>query len=408
MIAGARRLGPPDDGQWMKAILIILDSVGIGAAPDADLFGDAGSATLPHLAAAVGGLKAPVLASMGMGNIPALVPDGLPIAGMNPADKPIASFGAMQPVSDGKDTITGHWEIGGLEIRPGFHLFPPAFPSFPAELTDSFQKRTGRAIIGNKAASGTVIIEELGPAHMRSGAWIAYTSADSVFQIAAHEKIIPLPELYRGCETARELCDRYRVGRVIARPFVGKPGAFTRTENRRDYAYKPSEPTILERLLNGGIPVYAVGKIEDIFAHRGITESIHTGNNHSSQALVTRWTQEKKDGLIIANFVDFDMQYGHRRDAAGYARALCETDAWLGEYLPLLTKDDVLIMTADHGNDPTFRGTDHTREDVPLLVYRKGTQGRSLGIRKGFFDVAQSLASFFGIPAIPRGTSFLP
>jgi len=391
----------------MKAVLIVLDSIGVGAAPDAAQYEDAGAATLPHLAAAVGGLRAPVLQSMGLGNIPELIPGGLPVPGLAPALKPIASYGAMQEVSEGKDTVTGHWEIAGLEIKPGFHLFPPGPPSFPPEMLQEFARRTRRAVIGDKAASGTAIIDELGPEHMRTGAWIVYTSADSVFQIAAHEEIIPIPELYRGCEIARELCDRLRVGRVIARPFVGRPGAFKRTENRRDYAFKPTEPTILERLTQAGIPVFAVGKIEDIYAHRGITETIHTGNNQTSQELVARWTREKKDGLIMANFIDFDMLYGHRRDAAGYAAAIRQTDAWRETYLPMLTRDDVLILTADHGNDPTYKGSAHTREYVPLLVYRPGRDGANLGIRRGFFDIAQSLASFFRIQAIPNGVSFL-
>lgn len=391
----------------MKAILIVLDSVGIAPAPDADTYGDAGAATLPHIAKAVGGLSIPVMQSMGLGNIPALLPDGLPILGVPPTPHPSALFGAMQEMSDGKDTITGHWEIAGLEIRPGFRIFPPDYPSFPSELVEAFEKRTGRKIIGNKAASGTAIIEELGAEHMRTGSWIAYTSADSVFQIAAHEEVIPLAELYHACEIARELCDPYKVGRVIARPFVGKPGAFKRTENRRDYAFKPSEPTILELLTQHGIPVYAVGKIEDIYAHRGITESAHTGNSRASQEQVARWTREKKEGLIFANFIDFDMLYGHRRDVQGYAKAIQQTDQWLGEYLPLLEKDDLLILTADHGNDPTYRGSDHTREIVPLLAYRPGQGGGTVGVRKGYYDIAQALAHVFGIPPLRRGVSFI-
>lgn len=391
----------------MKAILIILDSVGIGSAPDAAKYGDAGSATLPHIAERVGGLKLPTLQSMGLGNIPALLKEGKPIKGVAPVEKPLASYGAMQEVSDGKDTVTGHWEIAGLEINPGFHLFPLDYPSFPPELVEEFEKRTGRKIIGNKAASGTVIIDELAEEHMRTGAWIAYTSADSVFQLAAHEEIIPIAEQYRGCEIAREICDRYKVGRVIARPFVGKPGAFKRTENRRDFAFKPEEPTILERLKDAGVPVYAVGKIEDIFAHRGITESSHTGNNITSQEQVAAWTREKPKGFIFTNYIDFDMLFGHRRDAEGYARSLEQTDQWLAGYLPTLGKDDVVIITADHGNDPTYKGSDHTRECVPLIVYQPGRPGKNLGVRVGFYDIAQSLASFFGIDPMPRGVSFL-
>ena len=392
----------------MKAFLIILDSVGIGSAPDAAEYGDAGAATLPHLAAAAGGLKVPTLQKMGLGNIPALLnprPGG-EILGVPPEKSPTASWGAMREMSDGKDTITGHWEIAGLEVDPGFHNFPFE-NSFPPDLIAAFEKQTGHKLIGNKAASGTAILDELGPEHMRTGALICYTSADSVFQIAAHEEVVPVPELYRYCEIARRLCDPLRVGRVIARPFVGQPGAFKRTEHRKDFAYQPAEKTILELLQARGIPVYAVGKIEDIYCHRGITESIHTGNNADSQALVAKWTQEKKSGLIVANFIDYDMVYGHRRDAKGYAHSLELTDQWLAGYLPLLQEGDLLILTADHGNDPTFKGTDHTREYVPLLVYHPGEPAECLGIRRGFYDIAQSLARFFSIPAISRGASFV-
>lgn len=391
----------------MKAIVIVLDSVGIGEAPDAAAFGDAGCATLPHLAAAVGGIKAPTFEAMGLGNIQKLLPKGKEIAGVKAVKKPLASFAAMEEVSVGKDTITGHWEFAGLEINPGFTNFPLDFPSFPADLLKAFEKETGRGTIGNKGASGTAILDELGEEHMKTGKWIVYTSADSVFQIAAHNDIVPLQELYKACEIARRLCDPLRVGRIIARPFVGRPGAFKRTHDRKDYAYEPTEPTILERLKDAGVPVYAVGKIEDIYVHRGITESVHTGNNVTSQAQVEKFTKEKKDGLIFANYIDFDMVYGHRRDARGYADSIEQTDQWLKGYLPMLTEEDMLIITADHGNDPTFKGTDHTREYVPLLAYRKGYPGKSLGIRKGFYDIAQTLADFFGIGAVPRGKSWL-
>lgn len=391
----------------MKAIVIVLDSVGIGEAPDAADFGDVGAATLPHLAEAAGGIKAPTFEAMGLGNIQKLLPKGKPIAGVKPVEKPLASFAAMEEVSIGKDTITGHWEFAGLEINPGFTNFPLDFPSFPDELLKAFEKQTGRGTIGNKSASGTAILDELGEEHMKTGKWIVYTSADSVFQIAAHNDIVPLQELYKACEIARKLCDPLRVGRIIARPFVGQPGAFTRTHDRKDYAFEPTEPTILERLKDAGVPVYAVGKIEDIYVHRGITESVHTGNNVTSQAQVEKFTKEKKDGLIFANYIDFDMVYGHRRDAVGYAKSIEQTDEWLKGYLPMLSEDDMLIITADHGNDPTFKGTDHTREYVPLLVYRKGQPGQSLGIRKGFYDIAQTLADFFKISPMPRGKSWL-
>lgn len=391
----------------MRAILIVLDSVGIGHAPDAREYGDEGAATLPHIAAAVGGLKLPTLESLGLGNILPMTGQPLSIPGVSPVERPLASFGAMQELSQGKDTITGHWEIGGLLLQPGFHLFPPGPPSFPKELVEEFERRTGRKMIGDKSASGVGIIDELGARSMQENCWIVYTSADSVFQIAANIDVIPLPELYRACEIARELCDPYRVGRVIARPFRGRPGAFQRTEDRRDYAFQPSEPTILERLHRSGVPVYAVGKIEDIFAHRGITESDHTGNNLASQKTVERFAREAQRGFIFANYIDFDMLYGHRRDPRGYAECLRQTDAWLKGFLPTLRADDVLIITADHGNDPTYKGTDHTREIVPLLVYRPGRPGVTLGLRHGYFDIAQSVARFFGIDPLPRGVSFL-
>ncbi len=390
----------------MRALLIILDSVGIGAAPDAAEYNDAGANTLAHLALAGGGLRLPTLQSMGLGNIPALFASGEPIAGVPPAREPRAAYGAMRETSKGKDTTVGHWEIAGLELKKGFHLFPPGPPSFPANLVQDFETRTGRRLIGNKAASGVAIIDELGPRQMRDGDWIVYTSADSVLQIAAHEESIPLPELYRACEIARELCDRYPIGRVIARPYTGRPGAFQRTENRRDYSYPPPEATLLDRLVGAGIAVQAVGKIEDIFAHRGITQAYHTGNNHDSEARVMDLVRREVPGLVIANFIDFDMLYGHRRDATGYARALEETDGFFKRLLPLLNRADLLIVTADHGNDPTFTGTDHTREYVPVLAYRTGQPGKSLGVRQGFFDVAQTLASHFGIQPLPRGAAF--
>jgi len=391
----------------MKAILVIFDSVGIGAAPDAADFGDAGSATLPHLAETVGGISLPTLQSMGLGNIPGMLTDGIAIPGVAECMNPIASFGAMEEVSDGKDTITGHWEIAGLEINPGFHVFPPDVPSFPKELINAFEEQTGRKTIGHKASSGIAILDELGEEHMKTGSWIVYTSADSVFQIAAHEEIVSVPELYKGCDIARKLCDSYKVGRVIARPFIGKPGAFIRTENRRDFAYTPEEKTILEIIKDASIPVYAVGKIEDIYAHRGITESNHTGNTKASEEIVSKWTVEKENGFIMANYIDFDMLYGHRRDPEGYANAMIQSDKWLASYLPLLKEDDILIITADHGNDPTYAGTDHTREYVPLIVYQPGKPGKNLGIRNGFYDIAQSLATFFNLPPITRGVSFL-
>ena len=389
-----------------RAIVIILDSVGIGAAPDAAEFGDAGANTLLHIAERVGGLALNCLQKMGLGNIPNLIAPGSSIPGVPPVKTPLASYGAMREVSRGKDTTTGHWEMAGLVLKEGFRLFANE-QSFPPALIRAFAAETGREIIGNKAASGTAIIEELGARQMATGAWIVYTSADSVFQIAAHEQVIPLWELYRGCEIARRLCNPYRIGRVIARPYTGNPGSFQRTANRRDYSFPLPEPTVLDHLTAAGIPVTAVGKIEDIFAGRGLARSWHTAGNAASQAKVAELIRQNTAGLIIANFIDFDMLYGHRRDPLGYARALTATDAFLETMLANLARPDLLIITADHGNDPAFHGTDHTREYVPLLVYRPGDQGASLGIRNGFYDVAQSLAAYFEIRPLGRGKSFL-
>ncbi len=391
----------------MKVILIVLDSVGIGAAPDAADYGDAGANTLGHIAqASPGGLRLPHLQRLGLGNIPALLPDGQPLAGVPPAGAPAADYGAMREISVGKDTTTGHWEIAGLRLPEGFTLFPPGPPSFPEKLTGEFSRRTGRGILGNKAASGTAIIEELGGRQMQTGDWIIYTSADSVMQIAAHEEVIPPEELYRGCAIARELCNPLRVGRVIARPFIGRPGGFERTARRRDFSLPPPEPFVMERLTAAGQPVAMIGKLEDIYAGRGLTQSFHTGNNRDSQQKVLELAAAQPSGMIMANFIDFDMLYGHRRDAAGYARALEQTDSFFGELLPRLGADDRLIVTADHGNDPTFTGTDHTREYVPLLVYRPNGPGKALGIRQGFFDIARTLADWFNLPPWPRGRSF--
>lgn len=388
-----------------RAILIVLDSVGIGEAPDADDYGDVGSATLQHTASAVGGLSLPVMESMGLGNIPGLI-NRPPIAGVRPVEHPSALFAAMQEKSEGKDTITGHWEIAGLDLNPGFHLFP-AENSFPPELLATLSRETGHPLLGNKAASGTAILNELGEQSLRETALIVYTSADSVLQIAAHVDAIPLSELYRACEIGRRLCDPLRVGRVIARPFSGTPDAFIRTQDRRDFAYQTNEPTILQRIQEAGITTYAVGKIEDIFAGRGIDRSVHTGDNLSSQAQVLTDLETLEHGLIFANFIDFDMLYGHRRDPTGYARALEQTDHYLGQLIAGLHENDLLLITADHGNDPTFPGTDHTREFVPLLAYRKGLPGGSAACRQGYYDIAQTLSDFFELPPHVRGTSFL-
>ncbi len=392
----------------MRAFVIVLDSVGIGEAPDAADYGDAGAATLAHTAQAVGGLSLPVMQSYGLGNIPEIT-GGLPIAGVAPSEQPIASFGAMQEQSVGKDTTTGHWEIAGLQLDKGLHLFPQAYPSFPPELLAEFEERTGRGILGNKAASGTAIIAELGKQQIETGKWIVYTSADSVMQIAAHEKYIPLEELYNACRIARDICNRYAVGRVIARPFLGEPGNFTRTENRRDFSYPLPEPSILSILSKNGFDVITVGKLDDIFPDSGITESHHVENNLDAEKATLELARNHPTtpgAFIFVNLIDFDMLYGHRRNPQGYAKSLEKTDAFLAKLQPLLKDDDLLIITADHGNDPTFSGTDHTREFVPVLVYSPALPPKNLGIRHGFYDIAQTLAHHFKINPIKRGKSF--
>lgn len=391
----------------MKAFLLVLDSVGIGAAPDAGDYGDTGANTLAHIGQAAGKLKLPTLESLGLGRIPALLPGGLPIPGVAAVPQPLGGFGAMRERSHGKDTTTGHWEMAGLLMEKGFHVFPAAHPSFPESLIREFERRTGRASLGNKAASGLAIIDELGPRQMAEGSWIVYTSADSVFQIAAHEEIIPLPELYEGCRIARELCNPYVVGRVIARPYIGRPGAFRRTENRRDFSYPLPEPTVLDQLASRGIRVITVGKLDDIFAGSGITESFHVENNPDAEADLMKLAGRPDSFFCFANLIDFDMLYGHRRDAIGYAAALERTDRFLAEFLKRLAPSDLVMITADHGNDPTFKGSDHTREYVPLLTWGAGQTSKELGIRDGFYDLGQTVAAFFKIPPMSRGVGFL-
>lgn len=390
----------------MKCFIIVLDSVGIGEAPDAADYGDTGASTLSHIAEAVGGLDLPVMQKMGLGNIPSIT-HGLAIRGVDANSAPIASYGALQEVSRGKDTTTGHWEMAGIELTEGFYVFPHDHPSFPEELVEEFEARTGRMMLGNKAASGIAIIEELGERQIKEGAWIVYTSADSVFQIAANEDVIPLEELYSACRIARELCNKYRVGRVIARPFIGKPGSFKRTENRHDYSCHIPGGTIFHQLDAEGITSITVGKLDDIFTGAPISRSIHMENNRDAQKALLDIASGSEKGFIFANLIDFDMLYGHRRDPKGYASALAETDRFLGQFLQNLTDDDIVMITADHGNDPTFKGSDHTREYVPLLSYQPGRPGRNLGIRKGFYDLAQSVASFFRTPPMRYGKSFL-
>lgn len=381
-----------------RVVLIILDSVGAGALPDADRYGDAGSNTLANTARAVGGLRLPNMGRMGLGRI-------TDILGVPPDPAPIGAFGRMAEASAGKDTTIGHWELMGIHSpRP-----LPTYPNgFPRDLMRRFEQAIGRETLGNYPASGTEIIKELGEEHMRTGKPIVYTSADSVFQIAAHEDVIPIEELYAMCRTARALLTgEHNVGRVIARPFVGEPGHFTRTERRRDFSAPPPAPTVLDHLTQAGIPVIAVGKIEDIFAGQGITEAVHTKDNADGMDQTLAYMERVERGLIFANLVDFDMVYGHRNNAEGYARALEAVDARLPEFRARLRSGDVLILTADHGCDPTTPSTDHSREYVPLLIAGPHVRaGVDLGTRAAFADVGATIADWFGVRGTGFGTSF--
>jgi phosphopentomutase len=386
--------------RFSRAVVVILDSLGIGELPDAAAFGDAGAATLQHIAEAVPGFSLPNLERMGLGRI-------APIVGVPPAQNPSGYGGKMAERSVGKDTTTGHWELAGLVVKEAFSLFPHGFPP---EIVEPFVARTGRGILGNKTASGTQILDELGEEHLRTGKWILYTSADSVFQLAAHEQKIPLEELYQACRQARALLDPYRVGRVIARPFVGQPGAFERTYNRHDFSFLPDGPTVLDALVAQGIEVTGVGKIPDIFAGVGISRSLPTHGNADGMAQTEALIDKGVEGLIFTNLVDFDMNYGHRRDPQGYARALEGFDRWLPSLLLKLGPQDLLIVTADHGCDPTYLAhTDHTREYVPVLVFSpRFSRGGDLGVRSSFADVAATLAAALGVPWNGPGTSLLP
>jgi phosphopentomutase len=384
-----------------RVILIVLDSVGIGALPDAAEYGpdDAISNTLANTARAVGGLHLPHLAEIGLGNI-------LPIEGVPPAEHPKGAYGRMAEGSKGKDTTTGHWEIAGLCSPKPLPTYPNGFP---IEIIAEFERQIGRKTLGNYAASGTVIIQQLGDEHVRTGYPIVYTSADSVFQTAAHEQAIPLPELYRICEIARHImAGEHNVGRVIARPFVGPAnGVYVRTENRRDFSAQPPHPTVLDRLKAAGKRVMAVGKIEDIFAHRGITDVIHSTNNMAGIDATLRFVHDSESGLVFANLVDLDMLYGHRNDPRGYADALEAIDARVPKLEAEMRASDVLFFTADHGNDPTTASTDHSREYVPLLAFGAQVRpGTNLGTRATFADLGATIADLLGIGAIPVGTSF--
>lgn len=381
--------------------VIVLDSVGIGEAPDAHLFGDEGAHTLGHIGERMGGLTLPNMARLGLSNIE-------PIQGVPKASNPIGFYGKMQEASVGKDTMTGHWEIMGLHIDKPFKVYPNGFP---IQLIEQLEERTGRKVIGNKPASGTAILDELGEEHMETGAIIVYTSADPVLQIAAHEEVIPLEELYTICEIARELTmePEFLVGRVIARPFLGSPGHFTRTTNRHDYAIKPFEPTVLNSLKDAHLDVIAIGKIYDIYNGEGITESQRTVSNMDGVNRLLDVMKKDFHGLSFTNLVDFDALFGHRRDPIGYGKALEEFDERLPEIVAAMEQEDLLIITADHGNDPVHKGTDHTREYVPLLVYSPAfDKGGPLRLCDSFADVGATIADNFTVKMPTHGLSFLP
>ncbi|MFJ7667454.1 phosphopentomutase [Lysinibacillus sp. NPDC097195] len=385
---------------FKKIHVVVMDSVGIGEAPDAAKFGDVGAHTLGHIAEKMNGLTMPNMESFGLANIE-------PLQGLQAVEAPKAYYGKMQEASVGKDTMTGHWEIMGLNIDKPFKVYPEGFP---AELIAELEQRTGRKVLCNKPASGTQVIDDFGQEHMDTGAIIVYTSADPVLQIAAHEEIIPLDELYKICEIARELTlqPEYLVGRVIARPFIGTPGNFTRTPNRHDYALKPFGRTTMNALKDAGLDVIAIGKISDIFNGEGVTDAVRTKNNMDGMDQFAQVARRDFHGMSFLNLVDFDANFGHRRDPLGYGHALQEFDARLPEILEAMTEDDLLMITADHGNDPTFPGTDHTREYVPLIVYSPRFKGGSeLALRETFADIAATVAENFNVEAPPFGKSFL-
>jgi phosphopentomutase len=380
-----------------RAAIIILDGVGIGAAPDARDYGDEGSDTLGNVARACGGLRLPRLERLGLGNIKPL--DGLARRG-----DAAGAWGSMRPASAGKDSTTGHWEIAGVHLETAFPTFPRGFPR---EVIDEFSRETGRGVIANVVGSGTDVIRRYGDEHVATGQWIVYTSADSVFQIAAHENVVPLPDLYAACESARRMLrPPYDVSRVIARPFVGESGHFERTPNRRDYSIEPPAETLLDALAKSGIPRDGVGKIDDLFAARSITAR-HTASNADGIRLIKDWFSSAASGFLFANLVDFDQLFGHRNDVAGFYGALREFDAALPSITSRLKEDDLLFITADHGNDPTTPSTDHARERVPLLVAGMRVVPRDLGERDTFSDLGATVAEWFGLSFRSRGRSFL-
>ncbi len=382
-----------------RVILVVLDGVGAGAAPDAAAFGDEGAHTLAHVAEAVGGLRVPNLEALGLGHLGAL-------AGVRRTGQPDGCFGRMAQLSQGKDSTTGHWEMAGLVLDKPFPTYPQGFPK---TVIEAFQQAIGRKTLGNYAASGTVIIQELGLQHLQTGSPIVYTSGDSVFQVAAHERVIAVEDLYGMCRTARRiLAPPHQVARVIARPFTGDPGSFLRTEGRRDFSVEPPARTLLDALKAAGYPVIGLGKIEDLFKGRGLTRAWPTKSDMATVEAILTVLKSVPRGLIFANLIEFDMLHGHRNDAPGFARALQAFDARLPEIIGGMQPDDLLCVTADHGNDPTRPGTDHTREYAPLLVYGAGVaRGVNLGTRKSFADLGQTIAEALGIKRLAWGESFL-
>lgn len=385
---------------YKRIFLIVMDSVGIGEAPDAEKFGDKGADTLGHIAESMNGLNMPNMGKLGLSHI-------REIKGIEKVEKPLAVYTKMMEASNGKDTMTGHWEIMGLNIQTPFRVFPDGFP---AELISELENRSGRKIIGNKPASGTEILVELGEEHLKTGALIVYTSADSVLQIAAHEDIIPIEEQYKICKIARELTldEKYMVGRVIARPFLGEPGNFKRTVNRHDYALKPFDRTVMSEMKDAGLDCIAIGKISDIYDGEGVTKSLRTISNMDGMDKLVETFDIEFTGISFVNLVDFDALYGHRRDPKGYGKALQEYDTRLPEVFAKMREDDLLMITADHGNDPVAPGTDHTREYVPLLVYSKGMkEGKEIPIRETFADLGATVAENFKVKMPNYGKSFL-
>jgi phosphopentomutase len=382
-----------------RAILVVLDGVGVGANPDAAAYGDEGASSLEHCARAIGGLQLPHLGRLGLGNI-------TPVVGTPPTAHAAGAYGRMAEAAAGKDSTTGHWEMTGVVLRKPLPTYPEGFPP---EVVEAFEQAIGRQVMGNTAASGTEIIQELGEQHMRTGQPILYTSADSVFQVAAHQEVLPLEELYHICQVAREqiMIGEHAVGRVIARPFLGRPGHFTRTEHRRDFSLAPPGPTLLDVLKKAGRDVIGIGKIEDLFAGRGLTARDHTETNREGMQATLDWLERDFSGLLFVNLVEFDMLWGHRRDSQGYAQALREVDEWFVHVQQQMRSGDMIVFTADHGVDPTYRGTDHTREHVPLLIHGEPVQaGVDLGVRPTYADLGQTLAQAFDVGPLAAGTSF--